>query len=148
MNQLVEKVNFLKKNNETIGFANGCFDLLHDGHISLIYNARLQCDYLIIGLNSDLSVKNLKGEKRPIDDQYKRILKLSNIDEVDAVILFSDNTPIEIIKKIKPDILFKGSDYKGKKIIGSDIVINNGGKIKLIDILSNFSTTKIINDLN
>jgi len=148
IDELVEKVKFFKKNNKIIGFTNGCFDLLHDGHLSLISKSRLFCDYLIIGLNSDLSVKNLKGKNRPIDDQNKRILNLGKLNDIDAIILFSENTPFEIIEKIKPDVLFKGSDYNEKKIIGSDIVINNGGKIKLIDILPGYSTTKIINDSN
>ncbi len=148
IDQLVRKVNLFKKDNKIIGFTNGCFDLLHDGHLFLISNSRLFCDYLIIGLNSDLSVKNLKGKDRPIDNQNKRILKLSKLNDVDAIILFSENTPFETIEKLKPDILFKGSDYLEKKIIGADIVINNGGKIKLIDILPGYSTTKIVNDLN
>ena len=128
----------------TIGFTNGCFDLLHEGHLSLLSNARQKCDFLIVGLNSDLSVKLLKGENRPIDNELVRLKKLSTIKDVDALIVFNEETPLKIINRLLPDILFKGADYKYKEVIGSESVINNGGKIKFIDILEGFSTTNII----
>ncbi len=128
----------------TIGFTNGCFDLLHEGHLSLLSNARQKCDFLIVGLNSDLSVKLLKGENRPIDNELVRLKKLSTIKDVDALIVFNEETPLKTINRLLPDILFKGSDYKYKEVIGSESVINNGGKIKFIDILEGFSTTNII----
>ena len=142
--KLIKKIVQLKKENISIGFTNGCFDLLHKGHIYSISEAKKKCDYLIVGLNSDISVIKLKGSNRPIDDQLNRILKLSKLDDVDAIIIFHDDNPLKLIKDINPDILFKGADYKDKEIIGSEFIINNGGKVELIDILNGFSTTNII----
>lgn len=141
---LIKKIVQLKKENISIGFTNGCFDLLHKGHIYSISEAKKKCDYLIVGLNSDISVIKLKGSNRPIDDQSNRILKLSKLDDVDAIIIFHDDNPLKLIKDINPDILFKGADYKNKEIIGSEFIIKNGGKVKLIDILKGYSTTNII----
>ncbi len=142
--KLIKKIVQLKKENICIGFTNGCFDLLHKGHIYSISEAKKKCDYLIVGLNSDISVIKLKGSNRPIDDQSNRILKLSKLDDVDAIIIFHDDNPLKIIKDINPDILFKGADYEDKEIIGSEFIINNGGKVELIDILNGYSTTNII----
>lgn len=135
----------IRKKNNLIGFTNGCFDLLHSGHLHLLHKASVQCDYLVVAVNSDLSIKSIKGEARPIQNQQTRIDNLSKISEVNAIILFEDDTPIEIIKKLKPDIMFKGSDYQEEDIVGSDIIKNNGGKVILIDLLKGFSTTNIIN---
>ena len=99
------------RSDKTIGFTNGCFDLLHDGHIHLIKEAKKKCDFLIIGLNSDESVKILKGHKRPIDNQKKRIKNLSKIEEVNAIVIFNSETPENIIEILNPDILIKGGDY-------------------------------------
>ena len=142
--KLIIKIVQLKKENISIGFTNGCFDLLHKGHIYSISEAKKKCDYLIVGLNSDISVIKLKGSNRPIDDQSNRILKLSKLDDVDAIIIFHDDNPLKLIKDINPDILFKGADYKNKEIIGSEFIIKNGGKVELIDILKGYSTTNII----
>ncbi len=147
LEKILEKSEILKKKNVKIGFANGCFDLLHPGHISLIKESKKICDYLIIGLNSDSSVKNLKGDTRPIDPENLRIEKLSKLNEVDAIIVFSEDTPIRLLSEIKPDFLIKGSDYKGKKVAGSDVVIQNGGKLKLLKYLNGFSTTKLIQSI-
>ena len=141
---LIKKIVQLRKENLSIGFTNGCFDLLHKGHIYSISEAKKKCDYLIVGLNSDISVIKLKGSNRPIDDQSNRILKLSKLDDVDAIIIFHDDNPLKLIKDINPDILFKGADYKNKEIIGSEFIIKNGGKVKLIDILKGYRTTNII----
>jgi|TARA_B110000483_G_C17957518_1_gene450721 D-beta-D-heptose 7-phosphate kinase/D-beta-D-heptose 1-phosphate adenosyltransferase len=134
----------LKDKKYIIGFTNGCFDLLHKGHIKLLVESKKKCDYLIVGLNSDSSIKNLKGSDRPIDDQTKRISNLSNIEVVNAIILFSEENPLELIMQIKPDILFKGADYEKKNIIGREFIEVNGGKVELIDILNGYSTTNII----
>ena len=142
--KLIKKIVQLKKENICIGFTNGCFDLLHKGHIYSISEAKKKCDYLIVGLNSDISVIKLKGSNRPIDDQSNRILKLSKLDDVDAIIIFHDDNPLKLIKDINPDILFKGADYKNKEIIGSEFIIKNGGKVELIDILKGYSTTNMI----
>tara|TARA_B110000459_G_C16488685_1_gene437767 strand:- start:503 stop:979 length:477 start_codon:yes stop_codon:yes gene_type:complete len=141
---LIKKIVQLKKENVSIGFTNGCFDLLHKGHIYSISEAKKKCDYLIIAINSDISVSIIKGPNRPIDDQVNRVLKLSKLDDVDAIIIFYDDNPLELIKDINPDILFKGADYKNKEIIGSEFIIKNGGKVELIDILKGYSTTNII----
>ena len=141
---LIKKIVQLKKENISIGFTNGCFDLLHKGHIYSISEAKKKCDYLIIAINSDVSVKIIKGPNRPIDDQVTRVLKLSKLDDVDAIIIFYDDNPLKLIKDINPDILFKGADYKDKEIIGSEFIIENGGKVELIDILNGYSTTNII----
>ena len=141
---LIKKIVQLKKENVSIGFTNGCFDLLHKGHIYSISEAKKKCDYLIIAINSDISVSIIKGPNRPIDDQVNRVLKLSKLDDVDAIIIFHDDNPLKLIKDINPDILFKGADYKNKEIIGSEFIIENGGKVELIDILNGYSTTNII----
>ena len=144
LDEILKKKKFLKEKKLKIGFANGCFDLLHPGHIFLIKESKKICDYLIIGLNSDSSVKQLKGDARPIDPENLRIEKLSKLYEVDAIILFSEDTPIKLLSKIKPDFLIKGDDYKGKKVAGSDIVIQNGGELKLLKYLDGHSTTNLI----
>ncbi len=144
INRLKENLNKIRESNLTIGFTNGCFDLLHDGHISLLSCAKKKCDYLIVGLNSDLSVKLLKGENRPIENETVRLKNLSIINDVNALIVFKEKTPLRIIKEIMPNILFKGADYKHKEVIGSEIVIKNGGKIEYVNILEGFSTTNII----
>ena len=141
---LIKKIVQLKKENVSIGFTNGCFDLLHKGHIYSISEAKKKCDYLIIAINSDISVSIIKGPNRPIDDQVNRVSKLSKLDDVDAIIIFYDDNPLKLIKDINPDILFKGADYKDKEIIGSEFIIKNGGKVELIDILNGYSTTNII----
>ena len=113
--------------------------------ISLI-QARKRCDFLIVGLNSDESVKILKGEGRPIEDQKKRAKNLSKMKEVNAIIIFNTETPEIIIKNLNPDILIKGGDYNKNNIIGSDFVLKNGGSVEIIDLLKGFSTTQIINE--
>ena len=144
LNKFINKLISLKKNNLCIGFTNGCFDLLHQGHLYSISEAKKKCDYLIIGLNSDISVANLKGVGRPIDNQANRILKLSKLDDVDAIIIFHDDTPLRLIKDIKPDVLFKGIDYIDKEIVGSTFIKENGGKVVLIDFLDGYSTSNLI----
>ena len=134
------------KDNITVGFTNGCFDLLHTGHLHSIVEAKKKCDYLIVAINSDVSVKLLKGNNRPIDNESTRLNKLSAVKDVDAVIIFTEKTPINIIKALMPNILFKGSDYKNKKVIGSEYVKKNGGKIEFINILDGYSTTSLIKD--
>ena len=141
---IIKKLILLKKNGLRIGFTNGCFDLLHQGHLYSISEAKKKCDYLIIGLNSDISVAKLKGSNRPIDEQAYRVLKLSKLNDVDAIIIFHDETPLRLIKDINPDILFKGIDYKDREIVGSKFVKENGGKVELLDFLDGFSTSNLI----
>jgi len=132
--------------NTIIGFTNGCFDLLHEGHLHLIRESKKRCDFLIIGLNSDESVKVLKGENRPIENQEQRAMNLSKLEEVDAITIFNTETPENIIKDLNPNILIKGGDYNKTDIVGSRFVIENGGSVEVIDLLPGFSTTKIISE--
>lgn len=126
---------------------NGCFDILHIGHIELLKKSKQLGDYLIVLLNSDKSVINLKGSKRPINNQYDRKILLESIRYVDEVIIYDDLTPIKLIERIKPDILTKGSDYTIEKIVGYDFVKSYGGKVVTIDFVTGYSTSKIINKI-
>lgn len=129
---------------KTIVFTNGCFDILHRGHVEYLAQAADLGDVLVVGLNTDASVKRLKGESRPVNDEQSRALLLSALQFVDAVVLFDDDTPYELIKQVQPDVLVKGNDYKPEEIVGYDIVTARGGKILTIDLVEGFSTTNII----
>jgi D-glycero-beta-D-manno-heptose 1-phosphate adenylyltransferase len=124
-----------------IVFTNGCFDILHRGHIELLMQASSFGDKLIIGLNTDNSVRKLKGEGRPYNNEQSRVLVLASLLFVDAVVLFDEETPYNLISKVKPDILVKGGDYEENGIAGADIVKANGGKIIIVDLLEGYSTT-------
>ena len=141
----IEKWKNLKK---TIVFTNGCFDLLHKGHIDLLKRASEFGDKLIIGINSDDSVKKIKGENRPVENQKTRKKKLLKLKYVDDVYVFEETTPLKIIKFICPDVLVKGADYTIHEIVGSKFVSNNGGKIRIIPLTPGFSTTKAIEKMD
>ena len=144
----VEKVaNFWLKKKKIIGFTNGCFDYLHPGHISLFQQAKQKCSKLIVAINSDNSIKKNKGSFRPKQKLNTRLQVLNSIPFIDLIIVFSDRTPLSIIKKIKPDLLIKGSDYKENQIIGAKEVKKYGGKILRTKILSNFSSSIIIDEI-
>lgn len=143
LEQLKASLNIWRLLEKKIVFTNGCFDLLHLGHIDYLAKAADLADKLVIGLNSDFSTNILKGPNRPITDEHSRALILASFSFVDAVILFDDQTPLELIKSVRPDILVKGSDYTIEQIIGSDIVLQNGGQVKTIDYLPGYSTTLI-----
>ena len=128
----------------TIGFTNGCFDILHPGHIRVIEQARAQCDRLIVGLNSDSSVKSLKGPRRPINDEQARANVLAALSGVDGVTIFENDTPLDVIAALKPDVLVKGGDYTRESIVGADIVGARGGKIVIVPLVPGQSTTAII----
>ena len=130
-----------------VGFTNGCFDVLHIGHLYLIEESKKYCDYLIIGLNSDESIKRLKGNKRPINDESFRMKLLKSLNLVDKVIIFSEDTPENLIRKIKPDVLIKGSDYKEEEIVGASFVKENGGKVIRIKFKDNISSSIIIEQI-
>lgn len=130
-----------------IVFTNGVFDILHQGHIFSLSQAAKEGDYLIVGLNADASVKRLKGESRPVNNQESRALVLASLLMVDAVVLFEEDTPLELIKAIMPDILVKGGDYTVDQIAGAKEVISNGGKVIINPILQGFSTTSIIEQM-
>ncbi|MCT4600503.1 MAG: D-glycero-beta-D-manno-heptose 1-phosphate adenylyltransferase [Marinifilaceae bacterium] len=142
-----QRINLWNFKGEQIVFTNGCFDIVHRGHIDYLSKAKDKGDRLIIGLNTDKSVKALKGETRPINDEDSRALLLASFSFVDAVILFNEDTPYELINFLKPNILVKGSDYDVKDIVGSDIVINNGGRVETLDFIEGFSSTSIINKI-
>lgn len=129
---------------KTIVFTNGCFDILHRGHVEYLAQAADLGDKIIIGLNTDASVKRLKGESRPVNDEKSRALLLSALQFVDVVVFFDEDTPYELIKQVQPDILVKGNDYKPEEIVGYDIVTAKGGKVLTIDLVEGFSTTNII----
>jgi rfaE bifunctional protein nucleotidyltransferase chain/domain len=130
-----------------IVFTNGCFDILHLGHIDYLSKAKDLGDLLIIGLNTDLSVSKIKGNNRPIQDEDSRATILASLGFVDAVVFFGEDTPYDLIKITQPDILVKGADYKPEDIVGYNIVKNKGGKIVTIDFLEGYSTTAIENKI-
>lgn len=133
--------------NKKIVFTNGCFDILHRGHIEYLAQAANRGDVLVIGLNTDNSVRRIKGDSRPVQDEYARAILLASLSFVAAVILFDDDTPYELIKKVQPDVLIKGSDYKIEDIVGYDIVNAKGGEVVTIDFIEGYSTTSIIEKL-
>lgn len=142
---LVRRIDQWRFLGKTIAFTNGCFDILHQGHIYSLSQAAVEADILIVGVNADTSVKKLKGEGRPVNDEHSRALILASLLMVDAVVIFEDDTPLELIKAIKPDVLVKGGDYRVEEIAGSAEVIAAGGRVVLNPILDDFSTTTILN---
>jgi D-beta-D-heptose 7-phosphate kinase/D-beta-D-heptose 1-phosphate adenosyltransferase len=127
-----------------IAFANGCFDLLHPGHISLLEQARRSADRLIVGLNADLSIRRLKGPNRPVQGEVARATVLAAIKSVDAVVIFTEDTPIHLIETLEPDVLVKGADYALENVVGADLVLARGGKVVLAELLSGHSTTETV----
>ncbi|MCK4653023.1 MAG: D-glycero-beta-D-manno-heptose 1-phosphate adenylyltransferase [Candidatus Cloacimonetes bacterium] len=134
----------LKTSGEKIVFTNGCFDIIHAGHIKYLYEASKLGDILIIGLNSDESVKKLKGKNRPINSELDRATVLKSLFMVNYVVIFQEDTPYKLIEHIKPDVLVKGGDWKPEEIVGSDIVTRNGGIVKSLTFKEGFSTTDLI----
>jgi D-beta-D-heptose 7-phosphate kinase/D-beta-D-heptose 1-phosphate adenosyltransferase len=128
----------------TIAFTNGCFDLLHPGHLSLLDQAKRGSDRLIVGLNSDESIRRLKGPDRPIQNEIARATVLSSLKFVDAVVIFAEDTPIDLIKALEPDVLVKGADYRMDQVVGGDFVRGRGGKVVLADIVEGHSTTGMV----
>ena len=143
----IEIINRIKAERKNIVFTNGCFDLLHVGHIRYLAQAKKLGDYLIIGLNSDSSVKELKGEDRPINSFEDRANLLLAIEPVDLVVMFEEQTPKNLIKDIVPDILVKGGDYNIEDIVGYQIVIQNGGQVKTLSFYDGYSSTNYINKI-
>src|ERR1700722_10940780 len=127
-----------------VGFTNGCFDILHPGHVRVLTVARGACDCLIVGLNSDASVRRLKGEGRPVQDERARSEVLAALEAVDLVVVFTQDTPIELITKIKPSVLVKGGDYTRDQVVGHDVVEAYGGEVLLVDVMPGFSTTSLV----
>ncbi len=144
IDDLKNQVNAWKQAGEEVVFTNGCFDIIHRGHIEVLAQTANLGDKLIIGLNSDSSIQKLKGEDRPIIDEQARAILLASLEFVDAVIIFSEDTPLQLISALLPDVLAKGGDYEIDTIVGHEIVQQNGGKVKLVPFVDGFSSTTII----
>ena len=146
--QLKNLLHEWKIQNQKIVFTNGCFDILHRGHVEYLSHARDLGDKLILGLNTDASVKRLgKSPERPINSEETRATILAGLECVDAIILFDEDTPLELITFVQPDVLVKGNDYKAEDIVGFDIVTAKGGKVITIQLVDGFSTTNLINKM-
>ncbi len=143
-----EELQNWRKQGKTIVFTNGCFDLLHRGHLDLLSQSAKFGDYLIVGLNSDKSVKKIKGNNRPIEPQNVRMKNLAKLTYVKSVYIFNDQTPLKLIKIIKPNVLVKGGDYSKDEIVGSREIIKWGGRIEIIPLTPGYSTTTIIKNMN
>lgn len=147
LSDAIRKVSQWRITGKTVAFTNGCFDIIHTGHISSLIESSSTADQLIVGLNSDRSPACKKGINRPINDQNSRALVLASLSMIDAVVIFDDPTPIYLINSIKPDVLIKGGDYKIEDIVGAKEVISWGGKVVINRIVHGFSTTSIINKI-
>ena len=142
--ELKKEVQKWKKNNDKIVFTNGCFDILHLGHIELLAKAADLGNKLIIAVNSDASIRGLKGEKRPILDEKSRSIIIASLEKVNAVIIFKESTPLDVIKKINPDIIVKGGDYIKEDVIGKNYIEKYGGEVIIFPLSEGFSTTSIL----
>jgi len=145
---IVFQVNRWKLLSKTISFTNGCFDILHPGHIASLSDAAREADFLIVGLNSDSSAHRLKGAGRPVMDEQSRALMLASLLMVDAVVIFDEDTPLGLIEMVKPDVLVKGGDYTIEQIVGAKEVIASGGRVVINPIVAGFSTTGIMGKIN
>ncbi len=137
----------LKAENKKVVFTNGCFDLIHSGHVDYLLKAKAMGDILIVGLNSDESIKRIKGNKRPILKEDERAFIISNLKPVDYITIFEEDTPAKLIEEIIPDILVKGADWSVENIVGREVVEANGGEVKTIDFVNDQSTSKIIKSI-
>jgi len=146
--QLLRQINRWRILKKTISFTNGCFDILHQGHIASLSQAAAEADFLIVGVNADASVKKLKGENRPINDQQSRALLIASLLMVDAVVIFEEDTPLELINAVLPDVLVKGGDYTIDQIVGAKEVIANGGRVVINPIVPGFSTSGLIEKIH
>src|SRR5450631_3584737 len=144
LKEIVFQVNRWKLLSRTISFTNGCFDILHPGHIASLSDAAHEADFLAVGLNSDASAKRLKGEGRPVLDEKSRALMLASLLIVDAVVIFDEDTPLELIELVRPDVLVKGGDYTLEQIVGAKEVMAYGGRVVINPIVAGFSSTGII----
>ena len=147
LQNLMKKIEKWRSENKKIVFTNGCFDLIHLGHIEILARSSDFGDKLIIGVNSDLSIKKLKGENRPIIEESSRIRQLSALEFVDAVVLFDEETPIKLIETIKPDVITKGGDYTAKNVVGNEVVSQKSGEVVIIPLTQGYSTTSILNKI-
>ena len=141
---LKRKVSRLKQNGKRIVFTNGCFDILHYGHVKYLQDARRKGDYLVVAVNSDSSIKKIKAKNRPVIGQADRLKTVSALASVDFVVLFNEDNPLKVIKALKPDILIKGADWSKQKIIGADFVESYGGKVLTVNLVKGRSTSALI----
>jgi D-beta-D-heptose 7-phosphate kinase/D-beta-D-heptose 1-phosphate adenosyltransferase len=141
---LDERLSDWRRQGLRLGFTNGCFDLLHPGHVRLLTEARGACDQLIVGLNSDASVRRLKGDGRPVQDEKARAEVLAALEAVDLVVIFEQDTPVELIRRVQPTVLVKGADYRVDQVVGREMVEAGGGEVILVDLVPGYSTTDII----
>lgn len=144
---LQKKLTEWRTNGSSVVFTNGCFDLLHLGHIDYLEKASQLGDYFIIGINSDASVRRLKGESRPLQNEEARSRLLAALAFVDAVVMFTEDTPLELITQIQPEVLVKGDDYSVENIVGADVVLQNGGQVRTISLVEGCSTTALVNKI-
>ena len=147
-NSISEIVSNVRDRKKSIVFTNGCFDLLHKGHLHLLNAASKQGDFLIVAINSDNSILRIKGKGRPIQSETERVQALLKLGVLDLVTIFNHDTPFDLIKLISPDILVKGGDYDRKKIVGGDFVKSKGGRVVIVPILQGFSTTSILKEMS
>lgn len=147
LEQLVFQIAGWRVLGKKVAFTNGCFDILHEGHIFSLSQAAQEADFLIVGVNSDESTKRLKGPERPINNEHSRALLLASLAIVDAVVIFEEDTPLQLISTLLPDVLVKGGDYTLEQIVGAKEVIANGGRVVINPIVDGFSTTGIINKI-
>ena len=144
LRRLKKLISILKTRRKKIVFTNGCFDLLHYGHIKYLQDAKKKGDILVVGINSDSSVKRIKEEKRPVVNEKDRLRLVAALESVDYVVLFKEDTPLKIIKFIKPDVLVKGADWDKNNIVGRDIILSYGGRVSTIKFVKGYSTSNLI----
>jgi D-beta-D-heptose 7-phosphate kinase/D-beta-D-heptose 1-phosphate adenosyltransferase len=137
-----------KREGKSVGFTNGCFDLVHSGHLKILNQTKLHCDKLIVAVNSDASVKRLKGESRPINSEIERALLLASLSVVDMVIVFSEDTPMTLLEVLRPDVLVKGADYQKSQVVGHELVESYGGRVVLVPLKEGYSTTNLIRKMS
>ena len=145
--EVSKRVEQLKSEGKKVVFTNGCFDIVHLGHVDYLEKARNLGDFLVVGLNTDSSVSRIKGPSRPVSDENSRSRVIASFGFVDAVVFFDEPTPKELIETIKPDILTKGKDYQVENIVGADFVIKNGGRVETLDLVNGYSTSSVIHKI-
>ncbi len=144
---LLKELQAHRRQGKTVVFTNGCFDILHAGHVAYLRAAAKLGDLLVVGLNSDASIRRLKGEDRPVNQQDDRLMVLSELQSIDYLVVFDDDTPMQLIEAIRPDVLAKGADYTRETVVGHEVVEAHGGRVELIDLVEGRSTTNIIRKL-
>lgn len=142
--EMVDAVERWRAQGFRVGFTNGCFDLIHVGHVSLLAQAKSQCDRLVVGLNTDASVRRLKGEDRPINDETARAIVLAALEAVDGVVLFAEDTPVNVIEALRPEVYIKGADYTEEELVEAEVVKGYGGRVFLAELAPETSTTGTI----